>query len=95
MLGVKNTIKTRTSHEFSEIDGRCENLAGLAVALERLLLDDRLRNEKFVIVFDGIDKLRDSHVQPTLLPGLVRLGEIVIGLLPTMICILTASRYAI
>ena len=77
MLGVKNTIETRTSREFNEIDGRCENLAGLAVALERLLLDNRLSNEKFVIVFDGIDKLRDSHGQPTLFPGLVRLGEIV------------------
>ncbi|EME47099.1 hypothetical protein DOTSEDRAFT_122613 [Dothistroma septosporum NZE10] len=51
--------------------GRCENLSALTVHLQRMLKE---RN-KFVLVFDGVDKQREAP--PTLLPALARLGEVV------------------
>ena len=50
---------------------RCENISTLAIHLQRLL-DGR---ERFVLVFDGIDRQREAP--PTLLPALARFGEIV------------------
>ncbi len=58
---------------------RCENLAALVVHLQKLLK----MHEKFVLVFDGVDKQRESA--PTLLPALARLGEYVSGLITIMI----------
>lgn len=65
--------------------GRCENLAQLVVEIGRMLERGRegideysgtdVRRDKFILVFDGIDKQRDSPV--TLLPALARLGETV------------------
>ena len=52
-------------------NGRCENLSSLTVHLQRLLEN---RN-KFVLVFDGVDKQREAP--PTLLPALARLGEVI------------------
>lgn len=77
VLGVKAAIETRIGHQFSDVDGRCESLGGLTVVLGRMLGDDSLKDQKFVVVFDGIDRLRDANGMPTLLPGLARLGEIV------------------
>lgn len=51
--------------------GRCENISALAVHLQRLLG----QLDKFILVFDGIDKQREAP--PTLLPALARLGEMV------------------
>jgi origin recognition complex subunit 5 len=50
---------------------RCENISALVVHLQRLLKG----GQKFVLVFDGVDKQRDAP--PTLLPALARLGEYV------------------
>jgi origin recognition complex subunit 5 len=60
--------------------GRCENLAQCVIELGRLL-NDQVPNStssvkrRFVLVFDGIDNQREP--QPTLLPALARLGELV------------------
>lgn len=63
---------------------RCENLAQLANDIGRMLENQRrhlnadiaeLAPEKFVLVFDGIDRQRDSPT--TLLSALARLGDIV------------------
>ncbi|KAK5122763.1 hypothetical protein LTR85_003678 [Meristemomyces frigidus] len=51
--------------------GRCENISALAVHLQRLLA----KQDKFVLVFDGIDRQREAP--PTLLPALARLGEMI------------------
>lgn len=55
----------------TSFNGRCENLGALAVHLQRLLD----KQDKFVLVFDGIDKQREAP--PTLLPALARLGEMI------------------
>jgi origin recognition complex subunit 5 len=52
-------------------ENKCENISALAVQLQNLLENCK----KFVLVFDGIDKQKESA--PTLLPALARLGEIV------------------
>lgn len=53
------------------IDGRCESLSALLVQLQQLFEGI----EKFVLVFDGIDRQREAP--PTLLPAIARLGELV------------------
>ncbi|KXT17976.1 hypothetical protein AC579_9614 [Pseudocercospora musae] len=50
-------------------NARCENISALSVHLQKLLATQ----DKFVLVFDGIDKQRDAP--PTLLAALSRLGE--------------------
>lgn len=50
---------------------RCDSLSALHVCLEIILR----AQEKFILVYDGIDKQRDAP--PTLLPALARLGEYV------------------
>jgi origin recognition complex subunit 5 len=50
---------------------RCESVNSLATHLERILR----QVPKLILVFDGIDKQREA--QPSLIPGLVRLGSIV------------------
>ena len=60
---------------------RCENLAQLVVEIGKLLEGWTVvdtagqRKQRFVLVFDGIDRQRDAP--PTLLPALARLGEAV------------------
>lgn len=56
----------------AEYSGRCENVSTLVAHLQRLLEHE---TERFVLVFDGIDKQRESP--PTLLPALARLSEFV------------------
>jgi origin recognition complex subunit 5 len=51
--------------------GRCENISALVSHLQRMLRDQ----EKYTLVFDGIDQQREAP--PTLLPALARLGEFV------------------
>jgi origin recognition complex subunit 5 len=51
--------------------GRCENISALAVHLQKLLGG----REKFILIFDGVDKQREAP--PTLLAALTRLGETV------------------
>ncbi|KAK0306642.1 hypothetical protein LTR01_005937 [Friedmanniomyces endolithicus] len=58
---------------------RCENIAALVAHLQQLLKS----HDKFVLVFDGVDKQRESP--PTLLPALARLGEYVPGLTTILI----------
>lgn len=52
-------------------DGKSESISAFIVELQRLLKG----NEKFILVFDGIDRQREAA--PTLLPAIVRLGETV------------------
>jgi origin recognition complex subunit 5 len=70
---VADAVSLRSS------DSRCENLAQLVVAINRILEDQSDSSTpgfgKFVLVFDGIDRQRDAP--PTLLPALARLGELV------------------
>lgn len=69
--------------EWAGTIGRCESLAQFVVELGKLL-NSRVPNatsnvkQRFVLVFDGIDKQRDSP--PTLLPALARLSELVSGI---------------
>lgn len=57
--------------EARTLDGRCESISAFVVELQDLLA----RKEKFILVFDGIDRQREAA--PTLLPAITRLGEIV------------------
>lgn len=59
--------------------GRCESLSALSVHLQTLLQ----RQDKLVLVFDGVDKQRDAP--PTLLPALARLGEFIPNLTTILI----------
>ena len=72
VAAVSRSVQAGTeSDEVEEYSGRCENLSALTAHLQRLLKD----REKFVLVFDGVDKQREAP--PTLLPALARLGEFV------------------
>lgn len=57
--------------EANSLDGRCESISAFIVKLQHLLEG----KEKFIVVFDGID--RQPEAAPTLLPAITRLGEIV------------------
>ena len=61
----------QTDEEMDVYTGRCENISALVSHLQRMLQDD----EKYTLVFDGIDQQREAP--PTLLPALARLGEFV------------------
>jgi origin recognition complex subunit 5 len=67
--------------DFKGNIGRCENLPQLVVEVGRLLesratsAEEDAGRHRLTLVFDGIDHQRDGP--PTLLPALVRLGEIV------------------
>ena len=50
---------------------RCDSLSALQICLENIFSSQ----EKFVLVFDGVDKQRDAP--PTTMPALARLGEYV------------------
>ncbi len=50
---------------------RCDSLSALQICLENIFCSQ----EKFILVFDGIDKQRDAP--PTTIPALSRLGEYV------------------
>ncbi|KAK8258185.1 origin recognition complex subunit 5 C-terminus-domain-containing protein, partial [Phyllosticta capitalensis] len=63
---------------------RCENISALLVHLQRLLEG----RERFVLVFDGVDRQRESP--PTLLPALARLGEVIPAL--SVILIISVPR---
>ena len=71
LAAVRHTLQEVAEGETLEYSGRCENLSVLAASLQRLLRS----KEKFILVFDDVDKQRDS--QPTFLPALARLGEFV------------------
>ena len=55
--------------EAHTLDGRCESISAFVVELQHLLAG----KEKFILVFDGIDRQREAA--PTLLPAIARLGE--------------------
>ncbi|KAK7533990.1 origin recognition complex subunit 5 C-terminus-domain-containing protein [Phyllosticta citribraziliensis] len=63
---------------------RCENISALFVHLGRLLEG----RERFVLVFDGVDRQRETP--PTLLPALARLGEVIPSL--SVILIVSVTR---
>ncbi|CAF9937466.1 hypothetical protein IMSHALPRED_011149 [Imshaugia aleurites] len=56
--------------EANGLDRRCESISAFVIELRRLL-DGK---DKFILVFDGIDRQREAA--PTLLPAIARLGEI-------------------
>ncbi|KAI9798461.1 MAG: hypothetical protein M1825_005341 [Sarcosagium campestre] len=62
---------TKQQQLLRQVQVKCENLAALAVHLQRLLSGVR----KFILVFDGVDRQREAP--STLLPALARLGELV------------------
>lgn len=70
-----------------EFDGRCESISAFVVQLQLLLQGE----EKFVLVFDGIDRQREAL--PTLLPAIARLGEIVCRFKPHAMANLISPRY--
>jgi origin recognition complex subunit 5 len=57
---------------------RTENLNSLVVNLQRMLEEYQ---DKFVLVFDGIDGQREAP--PTLIPALARFGEMVCSYRPS------------
>nr|POF17738.1 origin recognition complex subunit 5 [Quercus suber] len=59
--------------------GRCESLSALNVHLQTLLR----RRDRFVLVFDDVDRQRDAP--PALLPALARLGEFIPNLTTILI----------
>ncbi|PYH99964.1 hypothetical protein BO71DRAFT_312972 [Aspergillus ellipticus CBS 707.79] len=64
--------------------GRCEHVSTLAVLLgECLASQSGGKNEKFVLVLDGIDKQREAP--QTLLSALARLGEVIPSLCVVLI----------
>ncbi|KAL6720286.1 hypothetical protein ACLMJK_002207 [Lecanora helva] len=67
-----------------KFDGKCESISTFVVELQRLLEGV----ERFILVFDGIDRQRESA--PTLLPAIARLGELIPNL--TTILITTTSN---
>ena len=70
-------VKKACSHDESgngalyAVNGRCESLSAFVVLLQKIVCSV----EKFILVFDGIDRQRDAS--PTLLPAIARLGELV------------------
>ena len=71
VISCKTELEKAGVGPFNDIDGRCESLSTLTVLLQRMLE----RVDKFVLVYDGIDKQREAG--PFLLQGIARLGEIV------------------
>ena len=71
---VYESLHPREDGQTGDYNPRCENLSALVVHLQRLLQ----KEEKFVLVLDGVDKQREAP--PTLLPALARLGEFVLPL---------------
>ncbi|KAK3107961.1 hypothetical protein LTR53_017964, partial [Teratosphaeriaceae sp. CCFEE 6253] len=79
-VAVRSAVRPEESSVGDvQSSGRCENIAALAAHLERLLKGV----EKFVLVLDGMDRLREPS--PTLLPALARLGEIIPALTTVLI----------
>lgn len=70
--------------EANSLDGRCESISAFILKLQHLLEG----KEKFIVVFDGID--RQPEAAPTLLPAITRLGEILPNL--TTILITTTAQ---
>lgn len=72
LAACKDVLSQNGGDEANDLlNGSCETVSVLAVQLKYLLAG----KEKFVLVFDGIDRQREAP--PTLLPALARLGEIV------------------
>ncbi|CAF9923005.1 MAG: hypothetical protein ALECFALPRED_002285 [Alectoria fallacina] len=65
--------------EANGLDGRCESISAFVVELQRILKG----REKFILVFDGIDRQREAA--PTLLPAIARIGEILPNLTTILI----------
>lgn len=78
---LETTInKVAESLHREDVARRCENLSQFSVELARMITSyaretERPASWRFVLVFDAIDRQRDSP--PTLLPALARLSEIV------------------
>ena len=72
IAAVYQSLQAATANvESEEYHERCENISALTVHLQRVLKNE----EKFILVFDGVDNQREAP--PTLLPALARLGEFV------------------
>lgn len=73
--------------DVGQYTGRCENISALAVHLQNLLAGQ----DKFILIFDGIDMQREAP--PTLLAALARMGEIIPGLSVVLIVRHPAPRF--
>ncbi|EHA50486.1 hypothetical protein MGG_03184 [Pyricularia oryzae 70-15] len=88
---LETTInKVAESLHREDVARRCENLSQFSVELARMITSyaretERPASWRFVLVFDAIDRQRDSP--PTLLPALARLSEIIPNL--TIVFIMT------
>ncbi|KAK4580474.1 hypothetical protein LTR86_000677 [Recurvomyces mirabilis] len=80
-------VQSAVNDSNTTYQGRCENLSALAAHLQRLLAG----GERFILVFDGVDRQREAP--PTLLPALARLGELVPGLTMILIVRHPAPRF--
>ena len=88
MAACRDAIEQDNNVESGkDVDGRCENISALVVQLQRMLEG----RDKFILVFDGIDRQREAA--PTLLPAISRLGEIVRIIFLQQVMKLTISRY--
>lgn len=74
-LFEKAIALVNTASHHRENPPRCESLSQLSVELGKSLGGWDPNNDRFVLVFDGIDNQRDAP--PTLLPALARLSEVV------------------
>ncbi|KAF2207785.1 hypothetical protein CERZMDRAFT_102050 [Cercospora zeae-maydis SCOH1-5] len=83
----EGSVQHEVNGDAESHSGRCENISALAVHLEKLVG----KQEKFVLVLDGIDQQRDAP--PTLLPALGRLGEVVPQLITVLIVRHPAPRF--
>jgi origin recognition complex subunit 5 len=70
-VSSRENAKELNSEVESLVNSRCENLSALSAQLEQLLQNQ----DKFVLVFDGID--RQKEAPPTLIPALARMAAAV------------------
>ncbi|KAK8107940.1 uncharacterized protein PG998_009953 [Apiospora kogelbergensis] len=91
-LFERTTAAVAHALQWPNPPARCETLAALTVELSKMLkYVERGRGWRFVLVFDAIDRQKESP--HTLLPALARLSEIIPNL--TTIFILTAPSPAL
>ena len=71
LASVQTALERDVSSTVISGDGKCESISVFVFQLQRLLEG----RERFILVFDGIDCQREA--EPTLLPAIARLGELV------------------
>lgn len=66
-----DAVNEANGHSDEPSSSRCESLSSLTSSLEHLLENV----DKFILVLDGVDEQREAP--PTMLPALIRLGQII------------------